>query len=68
MITKEKTVSVPQAASLCDVTRSTVGYWINTKKLNPESSRQNYSLSAKELFFFLRFIESNIHFQSLVSN
>ena len=63
MITKEKTVSVPKAASLCDVTRSTVNHWIKTKKVHAKRSGRNYSVPVKELFVFLKSTGRKIPFE-----
>lgn len=63
MIKEEKTVSVPEAASLCGVTRSTVNYWIKTKKLHAKRSGRNYSVPVKELFLFLKSTERKIPFE-----
>ncbi|MCD4664203.1 MAG: helix-turn-helix domain-containing protein [Bacteroidales bacterium] len=63
MITKEKTVSVPQAASLCGVTRSTVNHWIKTNKFHAKRSGRNYSVPVKELFLFLKATGRKIPFE-----
>ena len=54
MVTEEKTVSVPEAAALIGITRSTVNHWINTKKLYAKRSGRNYSVPVKELLLFLK--------------
>ncbi len=54
MVTEEKTVSVPEAAALIGITRSTVNHWIKTKKLHAKRSGRNYSVPVKELFLFLK--------------
>lgn len=54
MIEDEKMLSVPEAAALCGVTRSTINNWINNKKLNAIRSVRNYAVPAKELLIFLR--------------
>ena len=63
MITEEKTMSVPQAASLCGVTRSTVNHWIKIKKLHANRSGRNYSVPVKDLFLFLKSTERKIPFE-----
>jgi hypothetical protein len=63
MIKEEKTVSVPKAASLCGVARSTVNHWIKTKKLHARRSGRNYSVPVKELFLFLKSTERKIPFE-----
>jgi excisionase family DNA binding protein len=54
MVTEEKIVSVPEAATLLGITRSTVNHWINTKKLYAKRSGRNYSVPVKELLLFLK--------------
>ncbi|MDY6792840.1 MAG: helix-turn-helix domain-containing protein [Thermodesulfobacteriota bacterium] len=63
MIAEEKTMSVPQAASLCGVTRTTVNHWIKTKKLHADRSGRNYSVPVKDLFLFLKSTERTIPFE-----
>lgn len=54
MSTEEKTVSVPEAAALIGINRSTVNHWIKTKKLHTKRSGRNYSVPVKELLLFLK--------------
>jgi len=54
MVTEEKTVSVPEAAALIGITRSTVNHWITTRKLHATRSGRNYSVPVKDLLFFLK--------------
>lgn len=63
MIKEEKTVSVPEAASFCGVTRSTVNHWIKTKKLHAKRLGRNYSVPVKELFLFLKSTKRKIPFE-----
>ena len=49
-----KTLSVSQAAALCGVGRTTVGYWIRSKKLRANRVGRNYSIPVQDLLFFLK--------------
>ena len=49
-----QTLSVTQAAELCGVGRTTVGYWVRSKKLRAERSGRNYSIPVEELLFYLQ--------------
>ena len=48
-----KTLSVSKAAALCGVGRTTVGYWIRTKKLYARRVGRNYKIPVQDLLFFL---------------
>ena len=50
----EKTLSVSEAATLCRVGRTTVGYWIRSKKLHAHRVGRNYSILVDDLLFFLK--------------
>ena len=54
MITEEKMVSVPQAATLCGVSRNTVNNWINAKRLQAVRSGRNYAVPVRELLICLK--------------
>ena len=54
MATPNNTLSVAQTAALCGVGRSTVGYWIRSKRLGAERTGKNYSIPLEELLFFLK--------------
>jgi excisionase family DNA binding protein len=54
MVTKEKTISVPEAAKLIGMTRTTVNHWISTKQLHAKRSGRNYSVPVRELLYFLK--------------
>ena len=54
MLVEEKTVSVPEAASLIGITRSTVNHWIKTGKLHAQRLGRNYAVPVKELLLFLK--------------
>jgi excisionase family DNA binding protein len=49
-----KTLSVSQAAALCGVGRTTVGYWIRSKKLHAHRVGRNYSIPVEDLLFLLQ--------------
>ena len=50
----QKTISVSQAAALCGVGRTTVGYWIRSKKLHALRVGRNYTIPVDDLVFLLR--------------
>ena len=50
----KKTLSVTEAAKLCGVGRTNVGYWIRSKKLRVNRVGRNYSIPVDELLFFLK--------------
>lgn len=50
----KKTLSVSQAATLCGVGRTTVGYWIRSKKLHAHRVGRNYSIPVEDFLFFLK--------------
>ncbi|MBI9085931.1 MAG: helix-turn-helix domain-containing protein [Desulfobacterales bacterium] len=50
----EKSISVTQAAVLCGVGRTTVGYWIRSRKLRANRVGRNYTVPVEELIFFLK--------------
>ena len=43
MADSQKTLSVSKAATLCGVGRTTVGYWIRSKKINAARPGRNYN-------------------------
>ena len=49
-----KTLSVRQAAALCDVGRTTVGYWIRSKKLAAIRRGKKYAIPVQNLLYFLK--------------
>jgi excisionase family DNA binding protein len=49
-----KTVSVTQAAALCGVGRTTVGYWIRSKKLCASRTGKKYEIPVQDLLYFLK--------------
>jgi len=53
-LTPPKTLSVTQAANLLGIGRTTVGYWIRTKKLHADRVGRNYTISVDALGFFLK--------------
>ena len=54
MATPKNTLSVAQTAAFCGVGRSTVGYWIRSKRLRADRTGRNYSIPREELLFFLK--------------
>ena len=50
----QKTLSVSQAAALCGVGRTTVGYWIRSKKLHALRIGRNYTIPVEDLVFLLK--------------
>ena len=54
MLTTQETLSVAQAAAICSVGRTTVGYWIRSKKLRANRVGRNYSIPVQDLLYFLR--------------
>jgi excisionase family DNA binding protein len=49
-----KSLSVSQAAALCKVGRTTVGYWVRSKKVFATREGRNYSIPVEDLLHFLR--------------
>ena len=54
MSIRQKSLSVSQAAVLCGVGRTTVGYWIRSKKLRAHRIGRNYSIPVQDLLYFLK--------------
>ena len=54
MSIQQKSLSVSQAAALCGVGRTTVGYWIRSKKLRAHRVGRNYSIPVQDLLYFLK--------------
>jgi excisionase family DNA binding protein len=50
----QKTLSVSQAADMCGVGRTTVGYWIRSKKLHAHRVGRNYTIPVEDLVFLLK--------------
>jgi len=53
MAGSQKSLSVSDAAGLCGVGRTTVGYWIRSKKLHAVRQGRNYTIAVEDLLFFL---------------
>ncbi len=53
MAGSQKSLSVSEAAALCGVGRTTVGYWIRSKKLHATRQGRNYTIPVEDLLFFL---------------
>jgi excisionase family DNA binding protein len=49
-----ETVSVTQAAALCGVGRTTVGYWIRSNKLRASRAGKKYQIPVQDLLYFLK--------------
>jgi len=49
-----ETLSVTQAAALCGVGRTTVGYWIRSKKLRASRTGKKYHIPVQDLLYFLK--------------
>lgn len=47
-------LSVTQAAALCGVGRTTVGYWIRSKKLRASRAGKKYQIPVQDLLYFLK--------------
>ena len=54
MAIPQQTISVSEAAALCGVGRTTVGYWIRSKKLHATRLGRNYRIAIEDLLFFLQ--------------
>lgn len=54
MAGSSKSLSVSEAAALCGVGRTTVGYWIRSKKLHASRLGRNYRIPVDDLLFFLK--------------
>jgi excisionase family DNA binding protein len=53
MTTSPKTLSVSQVAAICSVGRTTVGYWVRSKKLFAFKSGRSFSIPEEDLLHFL---------------
>ncbi|MBN2126522.1 MAG: helix-turn-helix domain-containing protein [Deltaproteobacteria bacterium] len=49
MVPEERSLSVSEAAALCNVGRSTINYWIKAKKIYANRSGRNYAIPVSEL-------------------
>jgi len=54
MRAEEKLLSVSQAATLCGVGHSTVGYWVRGNKLHAHRVGNQYSIPVEELVLYLK--------------
>lgn len=64
----QKTLSVSQAAALCGVGRTTVGYWIRSKKLHALRVGRNYTIPVEDLVFLLKSNRRRIPSELLSAN
>jgi excisionase family DNA binding protein len=53
MTTTHKTLSVSQAAAICNVGRTTVGYWVRSKKLFARRTGRSFTIPVEDLLHFL---------------
>jgi excisionase family DNA binding protein len=49
-----RSLSVSQAAALCKVGRTTVGYWVRSKKVFAQREGRNYRIPVEDLIHFLK--------------
>lgn len=54
MVPIPNSMSVSQAAALCKVGRTTVGYWVRSKKVFAHRDGRNYSIPVEDLLHFLK--------------
>ena len=54
MADSQKTLSVSKVATLCGVGRTTVGYWIRSKKIHAARPGRNYTIAVADLVYFLK--------------
>jgi excisionase family DNA binding protein len=50
----DKSLSVTQAAALCGVGRTTVGYWIRSNKLQASRKGKKYEIPLQDFLYFLK--------------
>jgi len=53
MTTTPKTLSVSEAAAICNVGRTTVGYWVRSKKLFARRMGRSFTIPVEDLLHFL---------------
>ena len=68
MAETRQTLSVSEAARFCGVGRTTVGYWIRSKKLHANRAGRNYIIPVDDLLFFLQHHHQNIPGELLPEN
>ena len=54
MMNAPKTLTVSQAAAICKVGRTTVGYWVRSKKVFAQRMGRNYAIPVEDLLHFLK--------------
>ncbi len=54
MMNAPKTLTVSQAAVICKVGRTTVGYWVRSKKVFAQRMGRNYAIPVEDLLHFLK--------------
>jgi len=68
MADSQKTLSVSKAATLCGVGRTTVGYWIRSKKIHATRPGRNYTIAVEDLLYFLKTSGQDIPAELLEKN
>lgn len=53
-IPKQRTFSVPEVATLCGVSRSTINNWVQSRRLHASRTGRNYAIAVSDLLLFLR--------------
>jgi excisionase family DNA binding protein len=64
----QKSMSVSMVAAHCGVGRTTVGYWIRSKKLHATRVGRNYLVAVEDLLFFLKTSGQEIPLELLTGN
>ena len=68
MADPQKALSVSKVATLCGVGRTTVGYWIRSKKIHAARPGRNYTIAAADLVYFLKTSGQDIPAELLEKN
>jgi excisionase family DNA binding protein len=55
-----KTLSISQAAALCHIGRTTVGYWVRSRKLFARRIGRSFAIPVEDLVHFLRFTGQSV--------
>lgn len=53
-MSEKKLLSVTQAAEICGVGRTTIGYWIRSKKIRVQRKGRNYKIPVEDLIYYLK--------------
>ena len=54
MMNAQKSLTVSEAAAICKVGRTTVGYWVRSKKVFARREGRNYTIPVEDLLHFLK--------------